>query len=440
MFVQFQTLPGWARDIVGAGEWVKVIDPPFTDPFAAGVKTVGRVYISDGETNALCARGAAGAREWWQRVAATTLARPWVYAWELPNEPQPVANWDFCNALGAFTREAARLMRAAGVRSVGGNLAEGNPGGVTDTERANLFCAIAAGLAECDYWAQHCYWVPDGYGHPEAGYNQWHARRDKLNAGYALARGIKLPPRLITEVGIDGGIVGRPKVGWRGFGLSWEQYLQAHLARFDDDIADEPDIVAAFVFVAGGNADWQSFDLNQDECARLAAYRAARTTVSPPVTEQPAVPVVRAPLALARPLRGGTVSQWWGVNRAAYADIAGLREGHNGIDYAAPKGAPVLAAHDGVAYRGLDPTGFGQYVKVMGDGHYTLYGHLDSYAVKDGQAVKTGDKLGGVGSTGRSTGNHLHFGWKVLGVTNPGYLDYQNPVIGRNIYDAAKGA
>lgn len=448
--LQFQTLPGWASAVVAGSDYVKVIDPPFAHP-GWSARTIGRVYIADGETNGLIAQGAVGARQWWNRVAPTMTARPWVWAWELPNEPQPVANWDFCNALAAFTKEAARLLRAAGLRSVGGNLAEGNPGGLTEQERSNLFCKIAEGLTACDYWAQHCYWTPEGApgpagAHPEAGYTQWHARRDRLNAEYARARGIKLPPRFITECGIDGQIIGRPaaQAGWRAFGLPWDAYRRDHLQRLDDDLADEADVVAAFVFVAGGNADWWSFDLGETEARDLATYVASRRTATQPpaAPSTPTIPppqvLIVAPYALARPLPAGqgVVTQWWGVNAPNYADIPGLREGHNGIDYGAAKGTPVLAAHDGTAYRGLDPTGFGQYIKVMGQGHYTIYGHLDAYGAKDGQAVKTGDVIGKVGSTGRSTGPHLHFGWKIVGVTNPGYLDYQNPLIGRAIYDA----
>lgn len=434
--VQFQKLPGWAAQVVTDG-YVKVIDPPFVNPFGANVKVVGRSFIPDGETNALIQQGRAGARLWFNRIAPTLLARPYVWAWEGPNEPQPVANWDFCNRLAEFTDEAASLFHGIGRKFIGGNLSEGNPGAVTDTERANLFCAIAQGFSNCDFWGYHCYWTPQTE-HKESGYTQWHARSDKLMADYAAARGIKLPPRFITECGHDGQIIGRRAnvAGWRALGETWADY-KADLQRFATDIADEPEVVATFVFVAGANPDWLSFDLGEAETREVQTLETPAQPTQPAPTPQA---VIVAPYALARPLKGGTVSQWWGVNKAAYADIPGLTEGHNGIDYAAPKGTPVLAAHDGTAYRGLDPTGFGQYVKVMGQGHYTIYGHLDAYSVKDGQTVKTGDVIGKVGTTGRSTGYHLHFGWKVTGAANPGYLDYQNPVIGRNIGDALLAA
>lgn len=96
--------------------------------------------------------------------------------------------------------------------------------------------------------------------------------------------------------------------------------------------------------------------------------------------------------------------------------------GHNGIDVGAPNGTPVYAAAAGSvivaknngAYNG----GYGNYVVISHDnGTQTLYAHLSSVDVAVGTSVASGDMLGGVGSTGRSTGNHLHF--EVRGAKNP---------------------
>ncbi len=83
---------------------------------------------------------------------------------------------------------------------------------------------------------------------------------------------------------------------------------------------------------------------------------------------------------------------------------------HDGIDFAAPKGTPVLAAADGtVAEVGFN-TVDGNYVQIRHTGGYlTFYKCLDGYTVATGDTIAQGDQIGTVGSTGRSTGPHLHF-------------------------------
>jgi len=134
-------------------------------------------------------------------------------------------------------------------------------------------------------------------------------------------------------------------------------------------------------------------------------------------------------ISLARPLPAGVgrVSQWWGLHPDWYRRF-GL-PGHNGLDYAAPLGTPVLAAHDGDCVVGDDPQGFGCFVRVNGDGYYTLYAHLSAVTVETGEAVGVGQQLGNVGTTGNSTGPHLHFGLRVCGEHRDysGYNGWLNP-------------
>ncbi len=85
---------------------------------------------------------------------------------------------------------------------------------------------------------------------------------------------------------------------------------------------------------------------------------------------------------------------------------------HHGVDYAAAYGTPVEAAADGtVIYAGWHPNHTGNTVKIRHtNGYKTLYGHLSSFGkYKVGDRVKQHDVIGYVGSTGRSTGNHLHY-------------------------------
>lgn len=88
----------------------------------------------------------------------------------------------------------------------------------------------------------------------------------------------------------------------------------------------------------------------------------------------------------------------------------GYKAHHDGIDFAAPKGTPVLAAADGtVIAAGFDEAD-GNYVKIQhADGYITMYKCLDGYTVEKDAVVSQGEQIGTVGSTGHSTGSHLHF-------------------------------
>ncbi|MBR4084648.1 MAG: peptidoglycan DD-metalloendopeptidase family protein [Lachnospiraceae bacterium] len=83
---------------------------------------------------------------------------------------------------------------------------------------------------------------------------------------------------------------------------------------------------------------------------------------------------------------------------------------HNGVDFASPKGTPIYAAYNGVVVAATYSSTMGNYVMIdHGDGLYTIYMHASKLYVKKDEVVKKGQKIAGVGTTGRSTGNHLHF-------------------------------
>ncbi len=102
----------------------------------------------------------------------------------------------------------------------------------------------------------------------------------------------------------------------------------------------------------------------------------------------------------------GRISSYFGWRNVS---VNGNRY-HGGLDIAAPAGTPVRAARSGVVTRA---GWWGTYGNVVvldhGDGSETRYAHLSSVAVRVGQALRQGDVLGAVGSTGASTGPHLHF-------------------------------
>jgi murein DD-endopeptidase MepM/ murein hydrolase activator NlpD len=94
---------------------------------------------------------------------------------------------------------------------------------------------------------------------------------------------------------------------------------------------------------------------------------------------------------------------------------------HNGVDYAAPSGTPTYTVGDGVVDFAGAQGGYGNVVIVRhGNGHNTVYAHLSRIQVRKGQTVTQGQVIGNVGSTGWSTGPHLHFEFRVNGVyTDP---------------------
>lgn len=87
-----------------------------------------------------------------------------------------------------------------------------------------------------------------------------------------------------------------------------------------------------------------------------------------------------------------------------------IRKFHSGQDFPSPAGTPVGATADGTAKVGFDPDGYGNFVKIThANGFVSVYAHLLTVSVKNDTSVRKGDCIGLVGSTGTSTGNHLHF-------------------------------
>lgn len=129
-------------------------------------------------------------------------------------------------------------------------------------------------------------------------------------------------------------------------------------------------------------------------------------------------PVLAATGKLLMPIPHATITQGFGPTSFSFeAAYAGFPHFHTGIDLAVPLGTPVFAAADGVVVLARSMTdasgalvGYGNYVVLQHDaGLKTLYGHLLTIGVKEGDTVKRGQLIGLVGSTGNSTGPHTHF-------------------------------
>ncbi len=101
----------------------------------------------------------------------------------------------------------------------------------------------------------------------------------------------------------------------------------------------------------------------------------------------------------------GVSSRWgWRIH-----PISGELKQHLGLDIAMPGGKPINACNSGIIETHSSSYGLGNHIKViMPNGDYTLYGHMSGFAVSNGDQINAGDVIGYVGTTGTSTGNHLH--------------------------------
>jgi murein DD-endopeptidase MepM/ murein hydrolase activator NlpD len=109
------------------------------------------------------------------------------------------------------------------------------------------------------------------------------------------------------------------------------------------------------------------------------------------------------------PIEGARLSSGFGKRRHP---VLGYTKMHKGTDFAAPTGTPIYAAGNGAVVRASRYGGYGNYIRIRHNSTYdTAYAHLHGYAkgIRSGARVKQGQVIGYVGSTGRSTGPHLHY-------------------------------
>ena len=112
-------------------------------------------------------------------------------------------------------------------------------------------------------------------------------------------------------------------------------------------------------------------------------------------------------MPFANPIPGAKISSRFGYRKDPFNGRSAM---HSGMDFKAARGTPVKATGDGVVVKAGRKGGYGNVVEVKhSDGLTTRYAHLSRISVKNGQRVRLGQTIGKVGSTGRSTGPHLHY-------------------------------
>ena len=132
-----------------------------------------------------------------------------------------------------------------------------------------------------------------------------------------------------------------------------------------------------------------------------------------------------------KPLNGARISQGYGCTPVVIEPVDPACPGghwHSGVDLAAARGTDVVATLPGLVHVLVSATGYGLHVVIdHGGGLTSLYGHLDTVAVADGTYVTAGEAVGAVGSSGNSTGPHLHFEICRDGIAEDPRLDLRLP-------------
>jgi murein DD-endopeptidase MepM/ murein hydrolase activator NlpD len=129
-------------------------------------------------------------------------------------------------------------------------------------------------------------------------------------------------------------------------------------------------------------------------------------------------------LLMLMPINGARISSSFGMR---FHPVLNTNRAHNGTDFAAPRGTPIMAAGAGIVERANRFGSFGNYIRIRhSNGYETAYAHLNGFArgIRAGARVQQGQTIGYVGTTGRSTGPHLHYEVHLNGrPTNPMALD-----------------
>lgn len=276
--LHFQHLPGWSKRFAQEVSLVKIVDPAEDDPFP-GVRIVGRPFMPDHESNAMIWKGADGADEWYTRWGIWIARRPYLWAIEGPNEPQPMADATFRYKLDAFTLRLARIFTAKRLRLVGHNWSVGWP----DLGDAPDFAYSVAALHNGGHvLGLHEYSAPAMWD-----VKNYHCLRYRATVRELRNTGVPIPKVLVGECGIDGGVISRPKTGWHDYATE-DEYI-AQLAWYDGKLMEDPYILAATIFSVC-DWDWHSFNVDESLAMKLAAYIAAHPSPIPPDPTPPIPP------------------------------------------------------------------------------------------------------------------------------------------------------
>ena len=408
---QFQEMRPWMRDVVLASksEFALLITPPEADPFDGRVRVVGRCWIGgDNVEMQYVQQGVSGADLYFGRCLSFYTARPYVYAWQAANEPyngSPAARRN----LTAFTVRLAALMHTRGLRLAAGAFSAGTPDVTDPAAIAELRPVFSVG----DLLLLHQYGAPMMQTEAE-----WYTlRHRKLHAMLAGNHS----PIFIGETGIDGGVINRPKTGWKTFAPDWADYF-AQLRWYDGELAHDDYVVAATPFTAGANNEWGDFDLTEQHCREIAAYTASKWEEEPMSNPIPPIQIPSVIMPIVNTAKAWyTADELFGPYDAhpTRARDWNLETGGN-----SDLGEPLQAPCDGtVVYAGNAGGGHGIVVSFVAviDGKLANWHwkHLLKADVKQWQRMKQGEIIGAIGNAGGQYSAHLHEEIVVGAITGP---------------------
>jgi len=260
------------------------INPPIENPFPNAEVRVARLSIYKGneiDEGSYYRIGAPGAHKWWNDFGAWVDERPWITHLICLNEPDLKAP-EICSLANDFFENWMVLLdkRYRGkIHGLIGNFSEGTP----EPEVAKYF----AGSSDYAYqhahlWAFHCYWYP----RPNSDQEMWNYSR--WNSFYkALIQHTEdfLPNFAITELGADGGTVGKPGRGWRTTGLLDHEYLQ-DIASFKAYVERTTTRCAyGFAFAANTWNKFESFALSPNLLTGILNLNAGAEVYMDPIKE-----------------------------------------------------------------------------------------------------------------------------------------------------------
>ena len=173
-----------------------------------------------------------------------------------------------------------------------------------------------------------------------------------------------------------------------------EDWFEIYYEKFEDDngkVRDTGKIIYASMYVNGGEINLYNFKFNDEE--EYYDIKGKSITKS----------------LMKTPINGARLSSSFGMRKHP---ILGYNKMHRGTDFAAPSGTPIMASGSGTITRARWCGGGGNCIKIKHNSTYeTIYAHMKSFAkgIKEGRKVRQGQIIGYVGSTGLSTGPHLHY-------------------------------
>jgi murein DD-endopeptidase MepM/ murein hydrolase activator NlpD len=174
--------------------------------------------------------------------------------------------------------------------------------------------------------------------------------------------------------------------------------------------AQANEVAAATTQIAGTVTAQPSAATGDREFTELfASWKSIDTTGV--VDPAPQIAAVSVPTGM--PLDDATMTSDYGMRTHP---VLGGRRNHKGVDLAQPTGTPVYATADGIVSMAERFSSYGNYIQIEHGGELqTRFGHLSGFAVGAGEQVHKGQLIGYVGSTGRSTGPHLHYEVRIAG-------------------------